>query len=404
MRKAVVRLRRAGCAVAAMSVVGGVSAMPAQAAVVAAKPSSSFQTNGRVSAILFLNGTVYLGGKFTSVRPSGAPAGTGEVARNHLAAFDAATGALLPWNPGASAAVFSLAGTGNTVYVGGTFSKLGTSTRSRIGAVDATTGAVVSGFKPKLDAAVNSLAVGGGVVYAGGAFTTANGVARTSLAAFDATTGALSTAWAPSAGGNSSTTPTVTSVRLAPGGGLVYVGGGFTTIDGASQSHIAALSATTGVPSATFIHLERGPHLAGEVEHVLERDRSCRLGVAAPDRFEEHAMLAHGVVERRQAVERQVPDPKRHVEVAIEVARQVGVSRAPVHEAVDAGVQLDQRPLARGGALELCDQLGRLAAGRRHPRGPPHGRRRAARAVQRTSVMSDRLVMSMVEANVPRRG
>ena len=254
MRKAVVRLRRAGCAVAAMSVVGGVSAMPAQAAVVAAKPSSSFQTNGRVSAILFLNGTVYLGGKFTSVRPSGAPAGTGEVARNHLAAFDAATGALLPWNPGASAAVFSLAGTGNTVYVGGTFSKLGTSTRSRIGAVDATTGAVVSGFKPKLDAAVNSLAVGGGVVYAGGAFTTANGVARTSLAAFDATTGALSTAWAPSAGGNSSSTPTVTSVRLAPGGGLVYVGGGFTTIDGASQSHIAALSATTGVPSATFIH------------------------------------------------------------------------------------------------------------------------------------------------------
>ena len=77
MRKAVVRLRRAGCAVAAMSVVGAVSAMPAQAAVVAAKPASSFQTNGRVSAILFLNGTVYLGGKFTSVRPSGAPAGTG---------------------------------------------------------------------------------------------------------------------------------------------------------------------------------------------------------------------------------------------------------------------------------------------------------------------------------------
>jgi hypothetical protein len=254
MMRGVFRLRRVAFAVAAMSVVGAMSAMPAQAAVVGAKPVSSYQTNGRVNAILFLNGAVYLGGKFTSVRPAGAPAGTGEISRNRLAAFDASTGALLPWNPGASAAVFSLAGSGNTIYIGGSFAKLGTSTRSRIGAVDATTGAVLSGFKPKLNASANSLAVGGGVVYAGGAFTTANGVARASLAAFDAGTGALSAAWAPSAGGNASSTPTVTSVRLAPGGGLVYVGGGFTTIDGASQNHIAALSTATGAPSAAFSH------------------------------------------------------------------------------------------------------------------------------------------------------
>jgi hypothetical protein len=226
----------------------------AQGAVVGARPVPTYQTNGRVNAIVFLNGTVYLGGKFTSVRPAGDPAGTGEVARNHLAAFNASTGALLPWNPGASGAVFALATSGNTIYVGGSFSKLGSSTRSRIGAIDATTGAVLSGFKPKLDAAVNSLAVGGGVVYAGGNFTTANGVARASLAAFDASNGALSTSWAPAAGGNSSTTPTVTSVRLAPGGGVVYVGGGFTTIDGASQNHIAALLTSNGSPSPTFTH------------------------------------------------------------------------------------------------------------------------------------------------------
>jgi hypothetical protein len=253
MRKAVVRLRRVACAAAAM-VVLGIVAVPAQAAVVGAKPVTSYQTNGRVDAILFLNGTIYIGGKFTSVRPAGAPAGTGEVARNRVAAFDASTGALLPWNPNASAAVYALAGSGSTVYIGGTFAKLGASTRSRIGAVDATTGAVLSNFKPKLDAAVNSIAVGGGVVYAGGAFTTANGIARSSLAAFDASTGALSTTWAPAAGGNSSTTPTVTSVRLSPGGSLVYVGGGFTTIDGASQNHIAALQVSNGAPSPTFTH------------------------------------------------------------------------------------------------------------------------------------------------------
>ena len=253
MLKAVVRLRRIAYAAFAV-VMLGISAVPAQAAVVGAKPVSSYQANGRVDAILFLNGAVYIGGKFTSVRPAGAPAGTGEVGRNHLAAFDASTGALLPWNPGASAAVYALAGSGNTVYIGGTFAKLGTATRSRIGAVDATTGAVLSTFKPKLNAAVNSIAVGGGVVYAGGAFTTANSIARASLAAFDASTGALSTTWAPAAGGNTSTTPTVTSVRLAPGGALVYVGGGFTTINGASQNHIAALQVSNGAPSASFTH------------------------------------------------------------------------------------------------------------------------------------------------------
>jgi hypothetical protein len=254
MMGAVSGLRRVASAVAALVVVGSIWAVPAQAAVVGAKPVPTYQTNGRVNAILFLNGNVYLGGKFTSVRPAGAVAGTGEVARNHLAAFNASTGQLLSWNPGASGAVFALASSGNTIYVGGSFAKLGASTRSRIGAIDATTGAVLSGFKPKLDAAVNSIAVGGGVVYAGGNFTTANGIARASLAAFDASTGALSTAWAPAAGGNSSTTPTVTSVRLAPAGGLVYVGGGFTTIDGASQNHIAALLTSNGSPSSSFTH------------------------------------------------------------------------------------------------------------------------------------------------------
>jgi hypothetical protein len=143
-----------------------------------------------------------------------------------------------------------------TLFVGGAFSKLGTQTHSRIGAVDASTGAVLSAFKGKLDAQVNSLAVSmdGSTVYAGGAFTLADGVARSSLAAFDSATGTLSSAWAPAAGGNSSTTPTVTSVKLSPDGGTVYVGGGFTTINGVSESHVDALSASTGGQVSAFTH------------------------------------------------------------------------------------------------------------------------------------------------------
>ncbi len=51
-----------------------------------------YQTNGDVRAIVRTGGVVYIGGSFTSVRPAGNPLGTGEVARNNLAAFDAPLG------------------------------------------------------------------------------------------------------------------------------------------------------------------------------------------------------------------------------------------------------------------------------------------------------------------------
>src|SRR6266702_2604770 len=59
-----------------------------------ATPSSSWQTNSTVWALAPVNGNVFVGGQFTSVRPPGDPAGTGEVARTYLAEFNASTGAL----------------------------------------------------------------------------------------------------------------------------------------------------------------------------------------------------------------------------------------------------------------------------------------------------------------------
>lgn len=233
----------------------------AQAQVVGSHPIPSYQTNGRVLAILYYDGNVYIGGKFTSVRPAGDPAGTGEVARNHIAAFNASTGALLTtWNPGASGNVTSLAGGSvngtPTLFVGGAFSTLGTGTHSRIGAIDAATGAVISAFKGKLDKQVNSLAVSadGSTVYAGGAFTLADGVAHSGLAAFNSGTGALVSSWSAQAANPSNTTPLVTTVRLSTDGSTVYVGGSFTTIDGASASHVDAVSASTGAQVSSFTH------------------------------------------------------------------------------------------------------------------------------------------------------
>jgi hypothetical protein len=59
----------------------------AQAVPVQPHPVPTWQTNGRVNVITVSGSTAYLGGQFTSLRPSGAAAGTGEVTRNHLAAI-----------------------------------------------------------------------------------------------------------------------------------------------------------------------------------------------------------------------------------------------------------------------------------------------------------------------------
>ena len=51
------------------------------------------------------------------MRPPGAAAGTGEVTRNHAAAVNLTTGALLPWNPNVNGTVRALRVVGTTVYM-----------------------------------------------------------------------------------------------------------------------------------------------------------------------------------------------------------------------------------------------------------------------------------------------
>src|SRR5204862_5265269 len=104
----------------------------------------------------------------------------------------------------------------------------------------ATTGAVVAGFNPRADGLVNSLALSGNTLYAGGSFLTLGGSARSHLGAVDATTGDLSTAWAPAAN------DIVKAVDIATDGSRVYVAGNFTTIDGVTRRHVAALDPETG--------------------------------------------------------------------------------------------------------------------------------------------------------------
>ncbi len=190
-----------------------------------------------VLALAVSGGTVYIGGDFTSI------AG---VARNNIAALDAATGTVTSWNPGATGefgpgmGVLALAVSDGTVYTGGTFTGFAGQTRNRIAALDSVTGAATS-WNPNANGWVYALAVSGGTVYAGGYFTNIGGQARQYMAALDATTGAA-TSWHSDANG--------AVFALAAGVGMVYAGGNFSSIGGEIRNRIAALDAATGTATS----------------------------------------------------------------------------------------------------------------------------------------------------------
>ena len=196
--------------------------------------------NGTVFILTVNGNTVYAGGSFTSLGSSSTL-----TTRNRIAAIDASTGAATSWNPGANSTVYTVAVNGSTVYAGGVFTALGssgTTTRNCIGAIDATSGAATS-WNPRANGAVYAIAVNGNTVYAGGGFSTlasSTTTTRHRIAAIDATTGDA-TSWDPNANG--------TVYALAVDGDRVYAGGAFTGFNCVKRNYVAAFDASGAVTS-----------------------------------------------------------------------------------------------------------------------------------------------------------
>jgi outer membrane protein assembly factor BamB len=188
--------------------------------------------NTYVSAIAKSGNTVYVGGSFT---------GIGGLVRNHLAAIDLVTGQPTAWNPGANAQVRALVARGSTLYAGGDFDSVGGMPRSRIAAVDLASGSPTSWAPQITGTTVHALAVSGSKVYAGGVFGNIGLVERRNIGAIDAATG-IATAWNPNANSDVSC--------IAVGNGVVYVGGIFSIIGGTGGASLAALDTTTGMATA----------------------------------------------------------------------------------------------------------------------------------------------------------
>jgi hypothetical protein len=156
--------------------------------------------NGEPQALAVSGSTVYVGGAFTSA---------GGFVRTHVAALDAATGSVVAWNPGdrlfpnsyplncsCGSAVIALAVSGSTVYVSGADYDHEIASKAFVAAVPARDADAdpIWQLRVHSNEDIGALAVSGSTLYLGGSFTRIGGRQRRHLAAVRVGDGSL-TEW-----------------------------------------------------------------------------------------------------------------------------------------------------------------------------------------------------------------
>jgi hypothetical protein len=179
-------------------------------ATVSADPLPTVQINGVVWSEVTVGNTVYAAGNFTSARPAGNVAGTGEVAHSNLVSFDITTGVMTSWKGSLNGAgrYLAVSPDKSTLYVGGDFTTANGQARGHIAAFDIATGALKTNFAPGIDDSVKALAVTNTTVYAGGSFAHVTGpngvtVAKAQVVSLSAATGAINNGFTAASDGAS---------------------------------------------------------------------------------------------------------------------------------------------------------------------------------------------------------
>jgi hypothetical protein len=191
-------------------------------------PDPTWMTNGKVFALAQEGDTLYIGGAFTRLLP---PVGSSAspVVVSNLAAISVSTGEpIIGWAPaagGTGANVLALAVRAGKVYVGGSFTTIDGTAVENLAEVDAVTGAVDTSFTPQVAGAVLTLLASDVRLYAGGSFSSVDGLNRRKLAAWDLPSGTLSQQWRPRAKGGS-----VHDLTFDAANETVFIGGAFTSM------------------------------------------------------------------------------------------------------------------------------------------------------------------------------
>ncbi|MGW3203333.1 fibronectin type III domain-containing protein [Streptomyces sp. NPDC001135] len=249
-----------GPAAAALMCAGALLCSPAAAvtrhdpATLTADPLATWQTDGIVWSLAYARGVVYAGGSFDAVRPPGAAPDTRQIPRHNFAAFDAATGALLPCAPSFSdgAGPYS-AGTvramkaspdGRVLYVGGSFGHVGSMGVANAVALNTADCTLRTDFRPAVSATVRAIAATGRAVYLGGDFDQVYGQGRTRVAALTPAGSLLPF--------KANVDLPVRALSAATSGREILVGGDFESVNGRRVHALAALDRTTGATVRTF--------------------------------------------------------------------------------------------------------------------------------------------------------
>ncbi len=220
-----------------------------QEPVYTAAPLPTVQIDGVAWGQLVVGDVVYVVGSFDNARPAGAPKKQQQIARSNILAYDLNTGKLIEdFAPALNGAGRSLALSedGKTLYVAGEFDRVNDEWHSRLAAFDISQGhgTLISSFQPVFSTTVKDIAVAGDTLYVGGYFTKVNKQQRTRLAALKASTGELLD-WTASAEGPNAQ---VYAIEVSPDHSKVVIGGSFSSVNGSSRPGygMALLDASTG--------------------------------------------------------------------------------------------------------------------------------------------------------------
>ncbi|MGE0639848.1 MAG: hypothetical protein AB7G12_15180 [Thermoanaerobaculia bacterium] len=234
-------------------------------------PTSACLTDGQVEDLLLHDGVLYLAGRFLKVRPPGTdPGDPGEVDRRWFAACDAASGAVLAWDPqidclgggggctnARGQSVVSAPG-GTHLFLAGKFDTVGATPRKNAARVAIATAALDPAFAPEPNDRVQRIVVAPDEsrVYLGGNFTRAGGCTpapcHAYLAAVDPATGVAVAAFDPAITTADASFRTVYSIAFSEEGDVLYFGGQFDTVNGEPRSSIAAVDPATGTTTLLF--------------------------------------------------------------------------------------------------------------------------------------------------------
>lgn len=201
-----------------------------------------------VPALAVQGTSVYVGGSFRYI---------GGTRRNRLAAINAVTGDLLPWNPNVTGgSVNVIRKSGSIIYAGGEFTKVGSDNRLALAAISSTTG-LATGWAPAIapvSAEVKDILIDGTTAYVAGLFSSVGGQPRNNIAAVNTSTG-TTTSWNPNANNIVNT--------LSMEDNILYCGGAFNNIGGQTRNNLAALSTSTGLATSW------NPNVNGEIYSSL---------------------------------------------------------------------------------------------------------------------------------------